>query len=153
MTPLLKKMKQEMILAGLEKSTQKVYYRAAARFDKHYSKQTEELTAEEIRDYLLYLLEDRELSSSTYNTHVYALRFLYGKTLHRPSIKSDLPRTKAKSKSPEILSREEVQRIIQATGNIKHRTLLMVIYGSGLRIAEALNVQEQRQTIFYVCQS
>jgi site-specific recombinase XerD len=72
---------------------------------------------------------------------VYALRFFYCITLRQPLRKIDLPTTKVKEKLPSILSVNEVERILQATSNIKHRALLMVIYSAGLRVAEAVNLR------------
>lgn len=72
---------------------------------------------------------------------VYALRFFYCNVLKKPRFKLYLPTTKVTFKLPSILSTQEVERIIKAVDHIKHRTLLIVIYGTGLRISEALNLK------------
>ena len=142
MTTLREKMKQEMTLIGLAASTQDIYLNAIIQLNNYYKKSPAALSAEEIKDYLLYL-KSKKLAPNTYNTQVYGLRFFYCITLRQPLRKLDLPTTKVTYKLPCILSSNEVERIIKATTNIKHRTLLMVIYSAGLRVSEALNLRLQ----------
>lgn len=156
MPTLREKMKEEMTLVGLSESTQKIYLNAVIRLNTHYQKSPAYLTTQEIRDYLLYLLKEKKLSPNTYNTHAYALRFFYMITLRQPLRKLDLPATKVTYKLPSILSADEVKRIIQATGNLKQRTLLMVIYGAGLRVSEAVklrinDIDRARMTLHIRC--
>jgi integrase/recombinase XerD len=141
MTNLRTKMKEEMVLVGLAASTQAIYLKAVVNLHEHYKKSPAKLSETEIRQYLLHLLQEKKLAPNTYNTHIYALRFFYCITLRKPLHKLELPTTKVIYKLPSILSLEEVQRIIKATSNIKHRALLMVIYGAGLRVSEALNLR------------
>jgi integrase/recombinase XerD len=141
MTNLRTKMKEEMILVGLAASTQAIYLKSVVNLHEYYKKSPAKLSEKEIRQYLLYLLQEKKLAPNTYNTHIYALRFFYCITLRKPLHKLELPTTKVIYKLPSILSLEEVQRIIKATSNIKHRALLMVIYGAGLRVSEALNLR------------
>jgi integrase/recombinase XerD len=143
MPSLREKMKEEMILVGLAKSTQAIYLKAMTQLNDFYGKSPAKLSAQEIRAYLLNLLQEKKLAPNTYNTQVYALRFFYCVTLRQPLRKLDIPTTKVTYKLPCILSPEEVQQIIKATGNIKHRTLLMVIYSAGLRVSEAINLRMQ----------
>lgn len=141
MTTLREKMKQEMTLVGLAQSTQNVYLKALVKLYEYYEKSPQKVTEPEIKSYLLYLLQDKKLAPNTYNTQIYALRFFYCTTLRQPLFKLNLPTTKVIYKLPDILSANEVQRIIKGVGNIKYRTLLMVIYGAGLRVSEAVNLQ------------
>ena len=155
MTTLREKMKQEMILVGLAESTQKVYLKAVTRLFEHHKKSPAKLSTDEIRSYLLHL-KNKQLAPNTYNTQVYALRFFYCITLREPLRKLDLPATKVTYKLPSILSPGEVKRIIDAVSNIKHRALLMVIYGSGLRVSEALkltikDIDRDRMTLHIRC--
>ena len=141
MTTLREKMKEEMQLVGLAESTQAIYLKALNQLHDYFQASPAKLSDSQIRCYLLYLKNDKKLASNTYNTQIYALRFFYCVTLREPLRKLGLPTTKVTYKLPDILSQAEVQRIIQATSNIKHRTLLMVIYGAGLRAGEALNLK------------
>lgn len=156
MPTLREKMKEEMILVGLAKSTQEIYLKAVIQLNDFYHKSPAKLSDQEIRAYLLHLLKNKKLAPNTYNTQVYALRFFYCVTLRQPLRKLEIPTTKVTFKLPSILSLDEVQRIIKATGNIKHRTLLMVIYSAGLRVSEAVNlrvqdIDNQRMTLHIRC--
>lgn len=156
MSTLREKMKQEMILVGLAESTQAIYLKAVTELRDYHDKSPTKLTEQEIKTYLLYLKQERKLASNTYNTHIYGLRFFYCITLRQPLFKLNLPATKVTYKLPDILSADEVQQIIKAVGNIKHRTLLMVIYSAGLRVSEALNlkisdIDSDRMTLHIRC--
>jgi integrase/recombinase XerD len=141
MTTLREKMKQEMILVGLAPSTQAIYLKAVTELYNYYGKSPYKLSEQEVKSYLLYLKQKKQLAPNTYNTQIYALRFFYCITLRQPLFKLNLPATKVTYKLPDILSPQEVERIIKAAGNIKHRTLLMLIYSAGLRVSEALSLR------------
>lgn len=156
MSTLRNKMKQEMILVGLAESTQSIYLKAVLQLHDYYNKSPKDLTEQEIKFYLLYLKQNKKLAPNTYNTQIYGLRFFYCITLRRPLFKLNLPATKVTYKLPDILSTNEVQRIIKAVFNIRHRTLLMVIYGAGLRVSEAVNlkisdIDKDRMTLHIRC--
>lgn len=156
MSTLREKMKQEMILVGLAESTQVIYLKAVMNLRDYYNKSPTKFTEQEIKTYLLYLKKEKKLAPNTYNTHIYGLRFFYCMTLRRPMFKLSLPTTKVTYKLPDILSSDEVQRIIKATNGIKYRTLLMVIYSAGLRVSEALNlkmsdIDSDRMTLHIRC--
>ena len=156
MSTLREKMKEEMILVGLAESTQVIYLKAVMSLCDYYNKSPMKLTEQEIKTYLLYLKKEKKLAPNTYNTHIYGLRFFYCMTLRRPMFKLSLPTTKVTYKLPDILSSEEVQRIIKATNGSKYRTLLMVIYSAGLRVSEALNlkmsdIDSDRMTLHIRC--
>jgi integrase/recombinase XerD len=156
MSTLREKMKQEMILVGLAESTQKIYLKAVVQLRDYYNKSPKNITEQELKAYLLYLKQEKKLSGNTYNTHVYGLRFFYCITLRQPLFKLNLPTSKVIYKLPNILSAKEVQQIIKSVGNIKYRTLLMVIYSAGLRVSEAINlkisdIDRDRMTIHIRC--
>lgn len=130
-----------MILVGLAESTQAIYLKAVTHLHDYYNKSPKALTAQEIKSYLLSLKQEKKLAPNTYNTQIYGLRFFYCITLRQPLFKLNLPATKVTYKLPDILSAHEVQRIIKAVGNIRYRTMLMVIYGAGLRVSEAVHLK------------
>ena len=84
MSTLREKMKNEMILVGLAKSTQEIYLKAVIQLNDFYPKSPAKLSDAEIKAYLLHLLQNRKLAPNTYNTQVYALRFFYCVTLRQP---------------------------------------------------------------------
>lgn len=156
MSTLREKMKNEMILFGLAESTQAIYLKAVINLRDYYNQSPTKLTEQEIKTYLLYLKKEKKLAPNTYNTHIYGLRFFYCMTLRRPLFKLNLPTTKVTYKLPDILSSDEVQKIIKAVNGIKYRTLLMVIYSAGLRVSEALNlkvsdIDSDRMTLHIRC--
>ena len=140
MTPLRRRMLEDMRLRNLSENTQKRYLDRVAAFAGHFGRSPDLLGPEEVRSYQLHLLQ-RGLSSSTLNVTVCALRFLYRVTLQVTWDVKRIPYLKREKKLPVVLSRGEVARFLQAIRNIKHRSILMTAYASGLRIREATRLQ------------
>lgn len=140
MTTLREKMKQEMTLRGFSSGTQDNYLRAVVNLHNHFNRNPAKLTVEEIKTYLLFLLAKKPMAASTYNVNIYGLKFFYENVLDRMMVAIRLPRHKEPQKLPDILSASEVERIIKATVNLKYRTLFILIYGAGLRAAEAASL-------------
>jgi integrase/recombinase XerD len=99
------------------------------------------LTDKDIRKYLLYLLEEKRYTSGTVNQVFNALRFLYVELYHRPFIIGSLPRPEREKKLPDVLNEEEVRRLFSNVENLKHRTMLMLAYASGLRVGELVRLK------------
>jgi len=95
----------------------------------------------QVQRYLLHLLEERKLAHSSCNVMMSALEFFYRVTLKRRETEFCLPRPKVPAKLPQILSREEVARLIEQTTNLKHRTILMTTYAAGLRLSELCHLR------------
>ena len=106
-----------------------------------YDKRPDLLSDEEIGAYQRYLLHERKVATSTCQQARCALKFFYTVTAPRAEVGRLLPWIRVASKLPEILSREEVQRIIDATDNDRQRLMLMVAYGSGLRLSELVGLR------------
>ena len=136
MSPLRKKMQDAMVLRGLAARTQESYIAAVLGIAKYYRRSPDTLSSEEVERYLLHLIEERKLSWSTTNQAASALMFLYGPTLKRKEDRIVIPRRKVPAKQPEILSREEVARILEACSTVRQHTLLMTTYAAGLRVSE-----------------
>ena len=100
-----------------------------------------ELKDEDIREYLLYLVEKKKVSLSYQNQAINAIKYYYEKVLGRETKTYYLARPKAASRYPTILSLEEVKHIIRQIDNLKHRTVISLIYSCGLRISEAVNLR------------
>jgi site-specific recombinase XerD len=112
------------------------YLRFVERFAEHFGRSPDKLGPDHLRRYQAYLLKERKLCAGSVEHHVAALRFFYLRTLHRPEFREYLPYPRVRSKLPNILSREEVTRLIDASSGLFERTLLMVLYGTGMRRAE-----------------
>lgn len=134
MTPLRQKMINEMKLRNFAPRTQYAYVSAVAGLAKYYNCTPDMLNNEDVRAYLVYLMEDRKLSWSSCNIIISGLRFFYNVVLCKQSMNLTIPPRKKKKYLPEILSTEELERLFAVTCNLKHRTLLMTIYAGGLRV-------------------
>src|SRR6201997_2795288 len=116
--------------------TTRNYLRVVSDFAKHFGKSPDKLGLNELRTYQAYLLRDRKLTPGTVVNRVAALRFFFVKTLKRQQFRDFLPYPQDRRRLPTVLSREEVSRLINAAGTLFRRTLLMTLYGTGMRRAE-----------------
>ncbi len=141
MTELREKMIKAMELRNFLPKTQTAYLSAVTNLSKHYMKSPLEISQVEVEDYLLYLKKERKLSYSTRNQAISGLKFFYNETLKNPDMVLQLPRKKTPVKLPEVLSVDEVKRVINAPSNIKHRMILMTTYSAGLRVSEVVRLE------------
>ena len=125
MTEMREKMIKAMELRNFSPNTQTAYLAAVTNLAKHYMKSPQEISQVEVEDYLLYLKKERKLSYSTRNQAISGLKFFYNETLKNPDMVLQLPRKKTPVKLPEVLSIDEVKRVINAPSNIRHRMILM----------------------------
>src|SRR5450432_3730417 len=110
MTPLRQRFIEDMLLRGLAPTTQRSYIHYVADFAKFYDTSPERLDLEAIRQYELYLLNEKKMSPQSINSFVSAVQFLYLVTLEAPWGKECFPRVRRASKLPVVLSAEEVSR-------------------------------------------
>jgi len=141
MSELRRKMLADLRIRNYAERTQEIYIARVAEASRHFERSLEDLGSEEVRGYLRYLKEERRVSRSAFAQVVGALRFLYRVTLDRPDLMPHLPYPRLKRRHPVVLSAREVVQLLRAIGNLKHRTVAMVLYGAGLRISEALSLQ------------
>jgi integrase/recombinase XerD len=142
MTPLRQRMLEDLRRRNYSPRTQTTYVDHVARFAEHFDRSPDELGPEEIRAYQLHLIE-RKVSWSLFNQAVCALRFLYRITLPRDWSVDQIPFPRRSKRLPTVLSPEEVQRLLGAVRNRKHRLVLMTLYATGLRVSEAAHLQVQ----------
>jgi integrase/recombinase XerD len=143
MTPLRQRMLDALVLRGMAGRTQEAYIDAVARLARHFHRSPELLTVSEVQSFLLHLLRDRKLSRSSVNQYGCAYRFLYGAVLGLDGHAFQIPLAPAPQKLPEILSREELACLFEAARHLKARTLLMLAYGTGLRLSELCHLRVQ----------
>jgi site-specific recombinase XerD len=130
-------MTEELQRRNYSQATIESYISAVKEFAKYCGKSPASLGAEDVRRYQLYLINEKKLAPHTVKVRISALRFLYWKTLKRRDLYfDDLPMPKAPLKLPVVLSPEEVTRLIEGASSLKHRTMLMVLYATGVRRAE-----------------
>ncbi len=133
--------KRELILRGYSPQTIKVYLGHLDRFERHFGTGPDMLNAKHVREYLLVLSEKEGVSTAYRDQAVSALKFLYTAVLKRPFVSDKLPRPKKEHKLPSVLSRREVIKLLNAVRNVKHRSILMTIYSSGLRLGEVVRLK------------
>lgn len=131
------KMTADLDLRGFASTTKKEYLQRAHNFVAYHRRPAAELGEQEIREFLLYLVNERRTGSATQHMYVAAIKFLYATTLGRPEVVEKIPWPKRPQTLPDILTGEEVERIFQQIASLKHRAILMIAYGAGLRISEA----------------
>jgi integrase/recombinase XerD len=141
MTQLRQRMLEELQRRNYSAGTIRLYLQHVAAFAQHFHRSPDQLGAEEIRQYQLFLIQEKKLAWSSYNQIVCALRFFYAKTLKRPLLLSDIPLPRKVQQLPLILSPEEVARILTAPEHLKSRALLMTIYATGLRRSEVARLR------------
>ena len=138
---ILAKLKADLELRGRSEETIKEYMSKARLFQDYYDRPADEMGEQEIIDYLHYLLTAKQISQTSVNTYNSGLRFLYGVTLDRVLNYKKLPRLKQIRSLPQIFTKDEVRRIIDSAGSLTHKALLMLAYGSGLRLSEITNLK------------
>jgi len=138
MSELRDRMIRDMTVRGLARRTHETYIAAVVRLAKHYRRSPDQLTNDEVQAYLAHLILERKLSWSTCSQAAHAFRFLYHVTLGHPRTDFHVPAPKQPQKLPEILSREEVWRLLTAPPHPRHRLLLTTVYAAGLRVSEAI---------------
>ena len=138
MTPLRRRMLEDMQLRNFSAGTQRSYIHYIANFALYYRMSPDRLCLDDIRNYQLYLIEQRQLSPQSINCFVAASKFLYTVTLDMPWTDQQFARLKVPEKLPVVLSATEVEQFFRYVGVLKHRAALMLCYGSGLRSSEAV---------------
>jgi site-specific recombinase XerD len=148
-------MLEELERRNYSQGTTRRYLRFVERFAQHFGKSPDKLGPDHLRSYQAYLLRERKLCPGSVENHVAALRFFFVRTLRRHEFREYLPYPKTRKKLPNILSQEEVARLINASTNLFQRTLLMVLYGTGMRRSELArlkisHIDSQRMIIHVV---
>ncbi len=152
MSELRQQMIDAMVLRGFADRTQTSYVAAVRGLAKHFHRSPDELSNADVQQFLLHHLNDGTWSYSTCNLTLNAVRFLFREVLKRSPNEICLPGPKQPQRLPEILSREEVVRLLDAAKEPKYRVLLMTTYAAGLRVSEVCglhvrDIDSDRMTI------
>ena len=144
MTALRQKMMDAMQVRGFSVRTHESYLAAVSDLARYYHRPPDQLNADELQAYFLYLVKERGLSGASCRLYLNGIRFLYLQVLDWERFDIPLQVPKAAQRIPELLTRVEVSQILSACRNPKHRMLLMTCYGCGLRVSElvALKVRD-----------
>ena len=141
MTRLRQRYIEDLQLHGLAASSQEVYVRAVNRLAKYYGRSPEDISDEELRQYFLYLKNEKRAARSTCTLAICSIKLLYERTLKRPWPTLYQVRPAKEQKLPVVLSREEVQRILECLTSTHQRTCLSTIYSCGLRTSEGVSLK------------
>jgi site-specific recombinase XerD len=152
MTALRQKMTEDLCLRNYSSHTIRAYLHCVASFAEHFGKPPDQLGPEHIRQYQLFLVQQKKASWTSFNQTVCALRFFYHITLGRKWMVELIPYPRHEKRLPMILSQAEVSSLLAAVHNLKHRALLTTIYAAGLRVSEVVNllpadIDSERQLI------
>jgi integrase/recombinase XerD len=138
---LRQRMHQDLKLAGLAEGTQTAYLRAVRQLAAHFRKPPDRITEHELREYLVYLKDEREYSPSSLKIAASGLIFFYTHTVPRDWLTfKDLHIPRPQS-LPDVLSIAEARRLIDAVRTPHHQTFFWTVYSLGLRLQEGLNLQ------------
>ena len=141
MTHLRQAMLEELHRRNYAASTIAYYIHNVEQFARFFKRAPDRLTPAHLRTYQVYLLRERKLAPRTVRLHVCAIRFFFVKTLKRRYSLDDTPYPKAPRRLPKILSIDHVRQLIDAAHSLSHRTMLMVLYSTGMRNAELRHLQ------------
>jgi len=134
--------RRELRLRNYSHKTLKAYLSCLRSFVAYFKpKHPRQITEADLRKYFLYLIEEKKMAAGTVNQIFNALRFLYVELYNTPFVIGKLPRPMKEQKLPDVLNEEEVLRIFKAVSNLKHRTMLMLAYASGLRVSEVVSLK------------
>ena len=136
MTYLRQQMIDAMHQRGFSDRTHQSYLASVRDLARHFHKPPDQIAQPQIQQYFNYLVKERHLSGASCRLHLNGLRFFYLQVLSCEQFDVPIHYPKKVQKIPELLTRDEVKRIIDACANRKHRMMLMVCYGCGLRVSE-----------------
>jgi site-specific recombinase XerD len=150
-SPLRQRMIDDMRMRKLSPKTQSGYIRVVKRFASFLGRSPDTASVEDLRRYQLHLV-DHGISPISLNATLTGLKFLFATTLDHPELLAKMHTVHEPRKLPEVLSREEVARVLAAVDNRKHQTALAVAYGAGLRVSEVVSlkvsdIDSQRMTL------
>ena len=141
MTHLRKAMLEELQRRNLSAITTRIYLHSVEEFAQYFKTPPDRLGLEHIRQYQAHLFTDRKLEAVSVAQQLSALRFFFLKILKRPWQADDMPVPKRPIRLPEVLSRKEVERLIQSAASPLHRIWLLVLYATGIRREELVQLK------------
>src|SRR5258707_15182227 len=136
MSPLRRRMIEDMTVRNLSPATQRSYLHAVTKFSRYFGRSPDQLGLEDVRAFQVHLVSTG-ISWPALNQTVCALRFFYGVTLGHGEIPERIPYAREPRKLPVVLNADEVVRFLEAVPSLKTRAALTTAYAAGLRAAEA----------------
>src|ERR1700682_1907527 len=151
MSPLRRRMIEDMTVRNLSPATQRSYISAVSKFSRYFGRSPDRLHLEDVRAFQVYLVATG-ISWPALNQIVRALRFFYGVTLGQATVPERIAYAREPNKLPVVLSADEVVRFLEAISSLKSRTALTTVYAAGLRVSEVVflkiaDIDSQRMVI------
>ncbi len=132
-----------LYLQRVSPKTREAYLRSVAEVSAFHKLPPADLTNDQIQDYLLFCIQEKQLAWSSCNVLFCGLKKYYQEFLGRKKPEFSIPPRTRSKKVPMLLSRDEVAKILQSTPNLKHRAVLATVYGSGLRVSEVVKLKPE----------
>ncbi len=139
LSPALKKLQTELKLRGFSGQTSRMYLFYNNKFIEYIKKPPEDITEDDIKEFLAYKMSDHSLSNASITLIKASLKFFYTGMLGKDMSLIKTP--KASKKLPVVLSRKEIMDLLDNTRNLKHRLLIELLYSTGLRLSECINLK------------
>ena len=139
-SPLRQRLIDDMTARRYGEKVQKAYVRHVRTFTAFLGRSPDTATSEDLRRFQLHMAQ-QQVSPSTINAAIAALRFFFTETLEKPDLVRPLRTVTEPRKAPIVLSQEEVARLLQAAPSLKYKAALSVAYGAGLRVSEVANLK------------
>lgn len=136
---ILKRVEEEILLRNYSRSTRKIYLFEIKRYLSYKKQNFDVLDVEHVRRYLV-MMRGSGLSGSSVNLCLNSIKFFYQQVL-KCDIKIDIRFAKKRRRNPVVLSRTDIMMVISQTPNIKHKTIIALAYGAGLRVSEVVNIK------------
>lgn len=143
MNALRQKMLEDMQLKGLAVRTQEAYVSAVLQLSRHFKKSPDSLAEEDLREYFLYLKNEKQVAESTFSIALCGIKFFYEHTLGKEWQTLQLVRPDRKKKLPVVFSTQEVKRVLDCVHRFPYRVCLQTIYACGLRLLEGTRLRVQ----------
>jgi len=141
MSALRQKMLEDMQLKGLALRTQEAYVNAVLQLSKRFKKSPDSINEEELREYFLYLKNEKQVADSTFSIALCGIKFFYEQTLKKEWHTLQLVRPDRKKKLPVVFSLEEVKRVLDCVHRFPYQVCLHTIYACGLRLLEGTHLR------------
>jgi site-specific recombinase XerD len=141
MSALRQQMLQDLQLGGLSEHTQEAYVRAVQQLAAHFHLPPDQLSEQQIRDYFLFLKNEKQFAPSSLKIAYSGIKFFYTRTVPRDWKTLEKLRVPRRKTLPDVLTIEEVRRLIEAVRTPHNRAYLWTVYSLGLRLTEGLHLQ------------
>ena len=131
-------------LKGYSAATLKTYKNEFLHYLSYLKEQNaKECKTEDVRNYILYCLNELKLKEATVHSRINAIKFYYEKVVRNERLFIEIPRPKKPYQLPKVIATQDVKKLFEVTSNLKHNTMLKLCYGMGLRVSEIVNLKIQ----------